>query len=843
MARRTTWINFEVLEAILARHGQEGMPWAAEARPYAVREADLLVWITNCMARDGRSDVVEAASGQVAVDEIRARGRAVHGQGSSRSPARRGAAVTTARIKPPPPGAILHQGQAASSPGGQVGVKPPPPVVAPEPPPPGAILHQGQAASSSGGQVGIKPPPPVGAPVATATVAAIKAPPPIMGQAAAQAPPALQAAALPSVQDTVGAAGPTMVQAAASGSPGHALVAQVPIKPPPPAPAGGGQAPVVARAAAAVQVKLPPADGSMAALVKAAAAAQAGDAAGYAVALGQDAAKATVPPMAQGPQIAEPKPPPAAVVEARQSGQAVQLVWAPHIAAAAGPQESSAPAATAGQAGDPGGRQESSAPAATAGQAEADLRAEDRRQATAQANMLEAAAIFHALGQVQAAQPKAPPPVLVQAEESQPQGQAHAELMAALAQEARETEARRRVVRGPFDPEPGQGHTSTSIFATGSLDWLVRSNIGPDRVPEVLSEGASAVEAGSWAGQEAEIELSPGEQVEVREMARILDEATVRVAEEESLAMAQGAWSDDDDEHDVDPLELAGRETNLVQVLADRRLLLEEALSDKAGAARRVKLCIRDVAHAEAMDMDSPHFGRKLAEAKAALGAQMQLARRTERRARRAGQALAWASMAMAKRQADARSAVAQEAPGQAARQENAPSSGAGSAAARSRTPGRGGGRGRVQGDDWVCPRCSSHVFAKHRGCVNCAVDREGRELPALEVPWRCGGCGFVNDADRARCQGKPAQLHGARCGPLRSITGQMGREYRGRDFACPACFEELGMWIRTFGRSDACVNCHTPVEELEQAYGNVPLVQDFPEGYFSERGLRARRP
>ena len=462
-----------------------------------------------------------------------------------------------------------------------------------------------------------------------------------------------------------------------------------------------------------------------------------------------------------------------------------------------------------------------------------------------QANLLEAAAIFHGLGQAAAAQAagaaKAPPPVLGQAVDSQSaQGMAHSNLLASLEQEAREINARRRV-RGPFDPNPEQG--GTSIFAAGPLDWLVRANTGPDTVPEVQSDAASAVAADSWAGQEAEVELSPGEQVELRELARILDEATVRVAEQESLAMAQGVWSDDDDELDVDPLEMAGRETDLVQVMGDRRQLLEEALADKAGAARQVRICVRNVAEAELRDMDLPDFGRKVAEAKAALGAQMQLARRTERRARRAGQALAWASMAMARRQAEARSAAAQDSPGQAARQEMGQASGAGSAASRSRTPGRGGGRGRVQGDDWVCPRCNSHVFAKHKGCVNCAVDREGRELPAHEVPWRCGGCGFVNDADRARCQGKPASLHGARCGHLRSITGQMGREYRGRDFACPACFEESGMWIRTFGRSGSCVECHTSVEELERTHGYVPLVQDFPDGYFSERGLRARRP
>ena len=50
-------------------------------------------------------------------------------------------------------------------------------------------------------------------------------------------------------------------------------------------------------------------------------------------------------------------------------------------------------------------------------------------------------------------------------------------------------------------------------------------------------------------------------------------------------------------------------------------------------------------------------------------------------------------------------------------------------------------------------------------------------------------------------------------------------------------------MWIRTFGRSGSCVECHTSVEELERTHGYVPLVQDFPDGYFSERGLRARRP
>ena len=84
--------------------------------------------------------------------------------------------------------------------------------------------------------------------------------------------------------------------------------------------------------------------------------------------------------------------------------------------------------------------------------------------------------------------------------------------------------------------------------------------------------------------------------------------------------------------------------------------------------------------------------------------------------------------------------------------------------------------------------------------------------------------------------QGGTASRRAHTTGP---ITGQLGREYRGRDWCCPACYAEQGRWVRVCGPKERCFVCNAARDELERKYGYIPLVQDFLDGYFNEKGRR----
>ena len=115
MARQTGWINWDVVEAILWRHGQEEAPWAVEARPYVVREVDFMAWVAAQVAQGGRGQAIATVSGDDVAQTIRNRGqaRALVQAAARRSPPRGqvGRAASLPKFKPPPPGAIVPGGQ------------------------------------------------------------------------------------------------------------------------------------------------------------------------------------------------------------------------------------------------------------------------------------------------------------------------------------------------------------------------------------------------------------------------------------------------------------------------------------------------------------------------------------------------------------------------------------------------------------------------------------------------------------------------------------------------------------------------------------------------------------